>query len=115
MTPWKPLYLIYSVLLLVTVTLASAGCTKKETPFPDHPGGKIFQGKFRLDVKCHGCHGWLGEGRSAPTLVQFGRTIVHKKFIDTVLRGKGGMPSFGSVLNEADVRQIIDWLEKIPQ
>ncbi|MBN4054848.1 cytochrome c [Nitrospira defluvii] len=68
-----------------------------------------------MDVKCHGSHGWLGEGGNGPTLVQFGRTIAHDKFIDRVLHGKAGMPPFDTVLNEEDVHQIIDWLEKIPQ
>ena len=100
---------------LLSLIFVFTACTEKETPLPNHPGRKIFHGKFRLDVKCHGCHGWLGQGGSAPTLVQFGRTINHNKFIDRVLHGKGGMPPFDSVLNKKDVHQIIDWLEKIPQ
>ncbi len=105
----------WKIVLLIAVFSLSA-CPRKPSPLPDHPGGKLFHGDIRLDVKCHGCHGWLGEGgQSGKPLVQLGRTIAHDKFINAVLRGRGGMPAFNTVLNENDVRQIIDWLEKIPQ
>ncbi|MFQ5597934.1 MAG: c-type cytochrome [Nitrospiria bacterium] len=111
----KP-YLLFSWVFILIFSSFSQGCTTKETPLPDHLGGKIYQGRMRLDVKCHGCHGWLGEGgRNAPPLVQFGRTISHDKFVDAVIFGRGSMPAFESVLSKNEILEIIDWLEKIPQ
>lgn len=105
------------VLLIVFVIFNLFGCTEKETPLPDHLGGQLFQGKIRLDVKCHGCHGWLGEGSlQAPPLVHSGRIkIPPKKFIRTVLFGRGVMPAYQTVLGEKEVLQIIDWLKRIPE
>jgi len=111
-----PLQPLFRWVFIVIALMLDTGCTRKESPLPDHRGGKLFHGDIRMDVKCHGCHGWVGEGGgNAPPLVQLGRTISHAKFINAVLHGKGGMPPFDTVLSEDDVRQIIDWLEKIPQ
>ncbi len=69
---------------------------------------------MRYDVKCHGCHGWLGEGGTdAPALVTSGKTIAPDKFVGAVTYGRGGMPAYGNVLREDDILLVIDWLEKI--
>jgi len=98
------------------VLLSLLGCAEKETPLPEHLGGQLFQGKRRLDVKCHGCHGWLGEGGfQAPALVHTGRiTVSTKDFIRAVLFGRGGMPAYRTAIGEKEVLQIIDWLKRIP-
>ncbi len=88
------------------------GCAKKEFPLPDHPGGQIYNGVKRGDVRCYRCHGDVGKGYSAPILVEPGKPIDREMFVKTVLNGRGRMPTFGSALTESDVLQIIDWLEK---
>ncbi len=99
-------------LLLLTLFL-EAGCQEKKTPYPDHPGGKIYQGKMRMDIKCHGCHGWLGEGgRHAPPLVKSGRTLSYKAFSSAVIYGRAGiMPAYNKMLSEGEIRQMMEWLE----
>ena len=100
-------------LLGILSLFLSFGCAKKDFPLPDHPGGRLFNGAARGDIRCYRCHGDVGKGSSrAPTLVHPGQPIDKEMFVKTVLNGRGRMPSFGSALAESDVLQIIDWLEK---
>lgn len=93
----------------------AAGCEKPSIPLPDHPGGQIFHGIKRADVRCAKCHGNRGEGASrAPALVQSGKTLPQAQFVTTVLEGQNQMPPYSSVLTEAEVISIMDWLSKIP-
>ncbi|HLG22402.1 MAG TPA: cytochrome c [Candidatus Manganitrophaceae bacterium] len=108
---WIP-WTVASAALILTTT----GCAKKEFPLPGHPGGQIYNGMTRSDVRCYRCHGDEGRGGGrAPALIQNGKTIERDLFLKTVLNGRKNMPPFGSVLKEEDVLQIIDWLEKVSQ
>lgn len=89
-----------------------AGCEKREFPLPDHPGGQLYNGVKRGDVRCYRCHGDVGAGYRGPTLVHPGKPIDRQMFVKTVQDGRGNMPAFGSALSENDILQIIDWLEK---
>jgi len=113
----KIIHLSLKACFFIVLLCGFSGCAEKESPLPDHLGGQLFQGKRRLDVKCHGCHGWLGEGGSqAPPLVYSGRMIIPpKEFISRVLHGGGGMPAYQSALGEKEILQMMDWLRKIPE
>ena len=91
------------------------GCEKKETLLPEHRGGQIYQGKVRMDIKCYGCHGWMGEGSMhAPALADNGRTIPYFEFYSAVTYGRGGgMPAYERMLGEKDIRLMIDWLQQV--
>jgi mono/diheme cytochrome c family protein len=102
-----------AVLWIVLIAFLAMGCQKKEVALPNHPGGQIFHGLKRADVRCYRCHGNRGEGASGPPLVQEGKTIPREKFIQTVLDGRNRMPPFRSALTEEEIASIIDWLEKI--
>lgn len=108
-------YGLIKPLICLLVILSVQSCRQKKSPLPEHLGGQIYQGKMRMDVKCHGCHGWVGEGSAeAPALVNLGKTIDYNRFYSAVVFGRfGGMPAYQNVLGEKEVRQIIDWLEKI--
>ncbi len=108
-------HLLIKALLCSLVIFTIVGCKQKKSPLPDHLGGQIYQGKMRLDIKCHGCHGWVGEGSAqAPALVKLGKTIPYNRFYAAVVFGRfGGMPAYERILKEKEIRQIIDWLEKI--
>lgn len=102
-------FLIFFFLLL------SFACQEKETLLPEHFGGQIFQGKVRMDIKCHGCHGWMGEGSmQAPALANDGRTISYFDFHSAVTYGRGGvMPAYQKMLSEKDIRLMMDWLQQV--
>ncbi|MEO2054282.1 MAG: cytochrome c [Nitrospira sp.] len=101
-------------LFLVIALLFQTGCVKGDFPMPTHPGGKIYNGVKRRDVRCFHCHGLRGNGTShGPALLQSGKTISPREFMSAVVHGRGEMPSFKSVLSEKDILLIADWLEKV--
>lgn len=103
------------VLLFTVLLFSDFACSKKERLLPEHPGGQLYHGVTRFDVKCFHCHGNEGRGTiRGPILVQLGKAVPKKRFLSAVRHGKGKMPAFGSVLKEEDILQIIDWLEKLP-
>ncbi len=96
------------------IFLYQSGCVKGDFPMPTHPGGKIYNGVKRRDVRCFHCHGLRGGGTSlGPSLIQSGKTIPPRKFVSAVVHGRSGMPSFKSVLTEKEILLIADWLEKV--
>ncbi len=100
--------------ILLLLFLAAAGCANRDFPLPDHPGGKIYNGVKRVDVRCYRCHGDSGKGTAkAPALIHPGRPIDRELFVKTVREGRERMPAFSSVLKEEEILQIIDWLEKV--
>lgn len=91
------------------------GCTKKDIPLPDHPGGQLYSGMKKAVIRCFKCHGTQGEGTfRAPALVKSGKMMAAEKFTATVLKGRDRMPRFEGNLTEEEIAQIIDWLEKVP-
>lgn len=107
-------YVMLSVFLGVFLSVL-AGCTSKENPFPDHEGGQIFLGLKKANVNCAGCHGDLGGGgMSAPDLIKSVKTLGADKFVAVVVSGRGNMPAFNESLEEDEILQIVNWLEKLP-
>ncbi len=101
-------------ILFVALASVMAGCSGPSYPLPDHLGAKIYHGAARGDVKCHRCHGNLGEGGRGPMLTHAAKTLSPEDFIKVVLDGRNNMPPFRSALTEAEVLAIMDWLKKIP-
>lgn len=68
-----------------------------------------------MDIKCYGCHGWMGEGSvHAPALTNNRKTIPYFDFYSAVTYGRGGgMPAYHDMLREKDLRLVMDWLERV--
>jgi len=71
----------------------------------DAPNGEELFGQ-----RCAGCHGDDGEGRSGPRLA--GGAVVTRfpdvaDQIAVVRGGRGGMPSFGSRLTDAEIEAVV--------
>ncbi len=112
----NPVFPLFPYLVCLLVVFVTLGCKTKDIPLPEHPGSKIYHGIWRYDVKCYGCHGWIGEGSMhAPALMQPGLAISRREFVSAVLYGRTKMPAYQNVINEEDILQIIDWIEKIPR
>ncbi|HIE64984.1 MAG: cytochrome c [Nitrospira sp.] len=108
-------FLTRNLLLVLILFLSTMGCSKKDIPLPDHPGGQLFSGLLKPAIRCFRCHGTQGEGTSrAPALVKSGKTISVEKFTETVLKGKDRMPRFEGAITEEEIGQIMDWLQKVP-
>jgi mono/diheme cytochrome c family protein len=83
----------------------SAGVYNPETGALPAGGAEIYA------ARCAGCHGADGGGGSGPRLA--GK--VADDFPDVedqiafVSKGKGGMPSFGGSLSDADLRLVVEY------
>lgn len=101
--------------MLILVLFLFTACEKKENPFPDHMGSKIFQGKKSAKVNCASCHGDLGGGgMRAPNVVKAVKNLTAEQFSGVVKNGKGNMPPFKDLLEEEEITEIFDWLKKLP-
>lgn len=109
------MYKCVSFFLISFFLLFVFACKEKETLLPEHRGGQLFQGKIRMDIKCHGCHGWVGEGSMhAPALANDGSTISYFDFYSAVTYGRGGgMPAYHRIFSEKDMRLMMDWLQLV--
>jgi mono/diheme cytochrome c family protein len=70
------------------------------------PGAQLFQ------ANCANCHGADGGGGFGPQLAG-GAVVRHfpneNDQITFVTNGRGSMPSFGSMLTAAQIRQVVDY------
>ncbi|MGF1722959.1 cytochrome c [Vibrio kyushuensis] len=81
-------------------------------------------GEKNYQSLCATCHGELGHGdglaasslAEAPSNIYSGLTSwfeTEDELIDTVLNGNEGMPAWGAVLSEEDVKEIFSYIRKI--
>ena len=67
-------------------------------------GAGIFQ------HSCQACHGAMAIGGMGPKLVKNPILKHEEVFLETVLRGRGPMPSMGAALSHQDIADIHAWL-----
>lgn len=67
-------------------------------------GGQIFE------HNCQACHGIRGSGGMGPKLVNNPILKQEDRFSETVLRGRGPMPAWGSLLTQQDIADVHAWL-----
>lgn len=89
---------------LACAVLALGACS--EPVAEDAPGDEIFR------ISCAPCHGANLQGRSGPPLGENAPSLglPWQYFIDTVTRGRGRMPAFGSRLSEAQIERVVDFV-----
>ncbi|MGF1911656.1 cytochrome c [Vibrio kasasachensis] len=86
----------------------------------------IDEGKMNYQMLCSSCHGELGHGdgiagkalSEAPSNINDGLNSwfeTEAELIDTVLNGNEGMPAWGSVLSEQQVKDIFVYIREINQ
>ncbi|HLV90888.1 MAG: cytochrome c [Acidimicrobiales bacterium] len=92
----------------VAAVLAVAGCGVSAPP-SDATGEQIYRNL------CANCHGANLEGRVGPALGPGSNAAAQPdSFIETtVLHGRGGMPSFRSVLDDDQVQRLIGYLREV--
>ncbi len=83
------------------------GGAGKATPTPS--AAKKFDPADYYKKNCAVCHGANAEGKgSFPALNK--AASEHDMYFNTILNGKGAMPSYKSKLTKDQINQIIDWL-----
>ena len=79
------------------------------------PGGKLFNGYTKPDVKCFSCHNGDGEGANGPNLGERVPKLSDDGILKAINEGPSYMPSFRNDLTEQEKRDIIAWLrERFP-
>ncbi len=75
------------------------------------PAASAFDPAAYFKANCAACHGANAEGQgSFPALDK--AATEHDTYVETILNGKGAMPSFKGKLTEEQVNKIVDWLAK---
>ncbi len=101
--------------LVVALVFAFATGCAAGTPEPrqslDSPGGLIFNGYAKPDVKCFECHNGdaTGTGRG-PNLRERVPKLSDDAILHAIDEGPGMMPSFKDKLTAAEKRDLVAWL-----
>ncbi len=75
-----------------------------------HKRGSAERGSKLYADNCAGCHNSDARGKLGPDLVQQPILYRWKDWNDIITHGRRSMPSFGSVLSESDVADILAWV-----
>lgn len=79
----------------------------------EHPSGNAKRGAGLFAVNCQACHGAKAVGGAGPKLA--GNPILgeDERFWDTVVRGRGAMPAWGTALKPQEIADIQAWLRSL--
>lgn len=81
-----------------------AGCGSDGSSRPSASGASIYA------TNCARCHGAEGQGGVGPSLAGIASTFPEADGqIAFVSNGGGGMPRFGDLLSDADIRAVVDY------
>jgi mono/diheme cytochrome c family protein len=98
----------------IVATLAVACHTGTALPPQslDSPGGKLFNGYVKDDVKCFSCHNGDGRGANGPNLAELVPKLSDEAILKAIDEGPSYMPSFKDKLTASEKRDIIAWLRE---
>ncbi len=78
----------------------------------DSPGGRLFNGYVKSDVKCFSCHNGDGTGANGPNLAERVPKLSDEAILKAIDEGPSYMPSFKDKLTAGEKRDIIAWLRE---
>ena len=78
----------------------------------DSPGGKLFNGYTKADVKCFSCHNGDGTGANGPNLAERVPKLSDDAILKAIDEGPSYMPSFKDTLTAEEKREILAWLRQ---
>ena len=102
-------------LLLGLLSSFAVGCHTGSALPPqslDSPGGKLFNGYAKEDVKCYSCHNGDGRGANGPNLGERVPKLSDSEILSAINEGPSYMPSYNEDLSEAEKRDLIAWLRQ---
>jgi Cytochrome C oxidase, cbb3-type, subunit III len=103
------------VWLACCVGLLAIGCHTGTALPPqslDSPGGKLFNGYVKPDVKCFSCHNGDGTGANGPNLAERVPKLTDDAILHAIDTGPSYMPSFKDRLTDGEKREIVAWLRE---
>lgn len=97
---------ITSYALIAVVSIVFAACGAEVAP--DASGAEIYE---QVCARCHGSDlsGGLGPALGAGTAAA---EQTDEAYVQTITRGRGRMPAFGSSLTDAQIELVIDFLRE---
>jgi mono/diheme cytochrome c family protein len=107
--------------LAVIVVSLAAGCAQGTAPevpagTDGTPDAELAAGRDIWTRRCASCHGAAGGGGRGPQL-SGGRVLDRladvDDHIDVVANGRGGMPAFGGVLDDAEVEAVVRYNREV--
>ena len=78
----------------------------------DSPGGRLFNGYVKPDVKCFSCHNGDARGANGPNLGVRVPKLSDDAILKAINEGPSYMPSFKDKLTDTEKREIIAWLRE---
>lgn len=98
----RPLALLATATLLAVTVLTACGSGGSSSPSAS--GAEIYASN------CARCHGAQGQGGVGPSLAGIASTFPEiDGQIAFVANGGGGMPRFGELLSDADLRAVVEY------
>ncbi len=89
--------------------IRGSGAEEQAQPTATPAKQETFDPAEYFKANCAVCHGANAEGGSVgPALTEAKED--HDEYVQTILNGKGSMPSFKGKLTEKQIDQIVDWL-----
>ncbi len=101
--------------LVAALALSAVGCHTGNALPPeslDSPGGRLFNGYVKDDVKCFGCHNGDGKGANGPNLAERVPKLSDAAILRAINDGPSYMPSFKDKLSDVEKHEIIAWLRQ---
>jgi len=90
------------VTAVVVIATALSGCGSSGSEEPTASGATLYA------ANCARCHGAAGGGGIGPSLANVAATFPDvENQITFVSNGGGGMPRFGDLLSDADIREVV--------
>ncbi|RMH77630.1 MAG: cytochrome c [Actinomyces sp.] len=104
----------------VAVMLLAAACASATPEVPAGPDGEpdpvLVEGRQIYRNRCAGCHGGAGEGGRGPRLGGGAVVEAYPDIADqvaVVTDGRGGMPAWGGVLDEAEIEAVVRFTREV--
>jgi mono/diheme cytochrome c family protein len=95
-----------------TFAVLFSGCAGVQLPRQSltDPGQLLFNGYTKPEVNCYHCHNGDGKGARGPNLTKRVPGMTDEGIKNTILDGKGFMPSFKGKISDEEIGQITTWL-----
>ncbi len=101
--------------LIASLALCAVACHTGSALPPqslDSPGGRLFNGYVKDDVKCFSCHNGDGKGANGPNLAERVPKLSDAAILKAIDDGPSYMPSFKDKLSSVEKQELIDWLRQ---
>jgi cytochrome c oxidase cbb3-type subunit 3 len=80
---------------------------------PKHPAGRAERGQGLYGQNCLPCHGEAAIGGMGPKLAKNPILTEERRFWETVSKGRGAMPPWGTTLSAQEIADIHAWLKSL--